>query len=339
MPPMEVDKLLEPVSEAEPAGPNLEYDPSFIELERVAAGKPEQQMGGTIVPGEPPDWNAVYEQALSLLGRTKDLRVAARLAEAAANRQGMVGFSEGIRVVQGLIERHWTAIHPQLDPEDDNDPTMRFNALASLSTRSVVGALRTAPLLTSRSLGPVSLHDFGIDPSGKSDPATADAAKLQAAFSETDLPSLEAVLGSIVAAQAAVGGIDAALQTLAGSQGPDLSALSRILFQARQAVEPRVQQRRADEAGPEAQVEGAPGVAPAEAKALRGDILSREDVVRALDKICAYYERHEPSSPVPLLLLRAKKLVTLGFVDILKDLAPDSMKQIEMVAGKRDKEE
>jgi type VI secretion system protein ImpA len=272
-----------------------------------------------------------------LLGRTKDLRVAVRLAEAAANRQGIAGFSEGLRLVQGLIDRHWAALHPELDPEDGNDPTMRFNALAALSTQSVIGALRAAPLLTSRSLGPASLADFGIDPSGKADAANVDAAKLQAGFTESDLPALEAVLGAIVNSQTAVAAIDASLQTLAGSQGPDFSGLTRILFQARQGVEPRVLQRRADEAGPEAQPAGGPG-AP-EARAQRGDILSREDVVRTLDKICGYYERHEPSSPVPLLLQRAKKLVTLNFVDILKDLAPDGMKQIEMVAGKRDKEE
>jgi type VI secretion system protein ImpA len=72
---------------------------------------------------------------------------------------------------------------------------------------------------------------------------------------------------------------------------------------------------------------------------MRGDILSREDVNRALDKICQYYEKNEPSSPIPLLLQRAKRLVSLSFVEILKDLAPDSMKQIDMVAGTRKEEE
>jgi type VI secretion system protein ImpA len=343
MPLLDVEKLLQPISDAEPAGPNLEYDAAFTTLEKVAAGKPEQQMGGTIVPAEPPDWNAVFEQALALLGRTKDLRIAAKLAEAAASRNGMAGFSEAIAVVRGLIERHWAVVHPQLDPDDDNDPTMRFTALASLGTQAVMSALRVGPLLASRTLGPVTLADFGIDPTGKADPAAADAAKIQAAFAENDLAALEQVFGSVVGAQESLGAIDASLQTFAGSQGPDLAPLVRIVYQARQALEPRIVQRRADEAGPEAAAAGVQAGAGAaggqEARAMRGDILSREDVNRALDKICQYYEKNEPSSPVPLLLQRAKRLVSLSFVEILKDLAPDGMKQIDMVAGKRKEEE
>jgi type VI secretion system protein ImpA len=345
MPFLEVDKLLAPISETEPAGPNLEYDPAFTALEKAAVGKPEQQMGGAIVPGEPPEWNAVSAQAQALLARTKDLRIAARLAEATANRHGIIGFSDALSLVRGLIDHYWAVVHPQLDPDDDNDPTMRFTALSSLSTQSVVAALRTAPLLSSRSLGPINLQEFGIDASGKLESDKADAAKVEAAFVESDLPTLEALLAAILAAQEALGGIDAALQTLAGSQGPDFNGLTRIFFQARQLVEPRVVQRRADERPQDAAGSdgnggnGAPGGQTEAARASRGDIVSREDVIRALDKICAYYERNEPSSPVPLLLQRCRRLVTLSFVEILKDLAPDSMKQIEMVAGKPPKEE
>lgn len=70
------------------------------------------------------------------------------------------------------------------------------------------------------------------------------------------------------------------------------------------------------------------------ARPLDGDINSRADVVRALEKICSYYERHEPSSPLPLLLQRCKRLVPLGFVDILRDMAPDALSQVELIAGK-----
>lgn len=344
MPFLEVDRLLAPISDTEPAGPNLEYDAAFIALEKAAIGKPEQQIGGTIVPGEPPDWNAVAEQAVALLGRTKDLRAAVRLAEASANRHGVSGFSESVAVVRGLIDRYWAVVHPQLDPDDDNDPTMRLTALAALATQPVFNALRSAPLLSSRSLGPVSLHDFGVDASGRLEADKADASKMQAAFVESELATLELVLASVVSAQEALSGIEAALQTHAGTQGPDFGGLTRILFQAKQVLEPRVTQRRQEERPQSVgAADGSDGNAgagqPQAARAVRGDIVSREDVVRAIDRICAYYEKNEPSSPVPLLLQRCKRLVTSSFVEILKDLAPDSMKQIEIVAGKPAKEE
>jgi type VI secretion system protein ImpA len=60
---------------------------------------------------------------------------------------------------------------------------------------------------------------------------------------------------------------------------------------------------------------------------------SRDDVVRALDQVLAYYAAHEPSSPVPLLVSRAKRLVSMSFLDALKDLAPGGMKELQAVAG------
>jgi type VI secretion system protein ImpA len=65
----------------------------------------------------------------------------------------------------------------------------------------------------------------------------------------------------------------------------------------------------------------------------RGPLRSREDVIRTIDNICAYYATHEPSSPVPLLLERCKRLVTMSFIDIVKDLVPDSLSAIHNIAG------
>ena len=68
--------------------------------------------------------------------------------------------------------------------------------------------------------------------------------------------------------------------------------------------------------------------------ALAGEVNSREDVVRAIDKICAYYARFEPSSPLPLMLQRCKKLVPMTFLDILKEIAPNGLAQLEKVVCK-----
>ena len=70
--------------------------------------------------------------------------------------------------------------------------------------------------------------------------------------------------------------------------------------------------------------------------ALSGEITSRDDVVRALDKICDYYARHEPSSPLPLLLQRCKRLATMSFIEIVREMVPDGLSQVEMIAGKRE---
>src|SRR3546814_5801280 len=69
-----------------------------------------------------------------------------------------------------------------------------------------------------------------------------------------------------------------------------------------------------------------------------GEISSRDDVLRSLDRILAYYARQEPSSPLPVLLNRAKILVNADFATIVRNLIPDGMSQFENLRGPRSEE-
>jgi type VI secretion system protein ImpA len=69
------------------------------------------------------------------------------------------------------------------------------------------------------------------------------------------------------------------------------------------------------------------------ATAWTGGIKSREDVSRAIDAICGYYEEHEPSSPIPIFMARCKRLVMMGFVDIVRELLPDALSQVDVLRG------
>ena len=77
------EALLAPVSEAEPCGPNLEFDQDYGALARAAEGKPERQSGSAVIPAEDPDWREVETLAAALLERTRDLRVLAQLGDRA----------------------------------------------------------------------------------------------------------------------------------------------------------------------------------------------------------------------------------------------------------------
>ena len=86
----EIEALLAPVSAEDSCGADLEYgDPAFTAFDRATQGKPEQQIGSTIIPAEEPDWKAVGRQAIQLLGRTKDLRVAVHLTKALLHTDGL----------------------------------------------------------------------------------------------------------------------------------------------------------------------------------------------------------------------------------------------------------
>ena len=103
-------------------------------------------------------------------------------------------FAEALSLLKGLVEQHWAVVHPQLDPDDDNDPTMRVTALAALATSGVMLPLRQSPLLESRALGPVSFAD--MFPAAGS----PDNARISGVFESVELPALEEMTAALAAA-------------------------------------------------------------------------------------------------------------------------------------------
>ncbi len=67
-----------------------------------------------------------------------------------------------------------------------------------------------------------------------------------------------------------------------------------------------------------------------------GAITSRQDVLRALDAVMSYYHRHEPSSLVPVIAARAKRLVSMSFLEALAEIAPEALEPAKRAAGVRE---
>jgi len=338
---IDVDKLIQGLSAEAPCGENLEYDPQFGELERAAQPKPEQQFGDTVVDAEEPQWRDVQSLALKLSERTRDLRVATYLTRALLHNAGYVGLADGLAVIAGLLQAHWDHVHPMLDEEDDNDPTFRINSLLPLTdAETMLPAVRETPLVSSRAAGRFSLRDLEIA-EGRLSPASQDEsppdlAMIDAAFMDCELDELQATAEAVANGIAHLGTIESTFADHLGvQQAPDLSALRNELKLAQTTLAEQLSRRgvggETEQPMDEAQDgEAAPG---APAPVASGEIRSREDVVRMLDKACDYFNRNEPSSPVPLLLQRAKRLVSADFFEVVKELAPDGLTQAQRNAG------
>jgi type VI secretion system protein ImpA len=67
-----------------------------------------------------------------------------------------------------------------------------------------------------------------------------------------------------------------------------------------------------------------------------GSIKSRQDAIRALDAVATFFRQNEPSSPVPLFIERAKRLVAKDFLEVLADIVPDAMDQAKAASGIRE---
>ncbi|NOR63330.1 MAG: type VI secretion system protein TssA [Rhodobacteraceae bacterium] len=337
-----VEALLLEYSGESACGDDLEYDPDFIELETISKPKEEQQVGDSVLAGEDVDFSKVGSMALGILERSKDLRAAVFLAEACLHSHGFVPFERVLAYIHGAVERYWECVHPELDEDDDDDPTMRVNALRGLvGPDTVLRAVRRAPLTESRAMGRFSLRDISIadgeiSPGEGQDPI--DHASISAAFQDTDDETMAAIREAVSNAREHVKAITAVFDEKVGMLGPDLSELDKALFKAQKAISSVLGAGADEEEAPSAAgVEAGAGAAPvAQAGPVSGAINTRDDVTRMIDKICEYYARSEPSSPVPVLLQRARRLVAADFVTIMKDMASEGMNQVRTIGGLED---
>jgi type VI secretion system protein ImpA len=337
MPIPNLQSLLEPISADAPCGADLEYDSAFLELDRLSQGKPEQQMGDNVVPAQEPDWKEVGNRTLALLAKTKDLRIALRMTRALLNTEGLPGLAEGLAVMQAVVEKFWDGFYPKLDPEDNNDPTFRVNILMGLCDgETFIDRIRVIPLVATRSFGRFSLRDIAIA-SGELPPVPGveppKSAAIDGAFTECPIPELQATADALRGSLASLAAIEAFVGDKVGAaNGPNFAKLVEVLRAAEKILAGQLARRGvATEGGGDVDGSGGDGSGGA---SISGEIKSRDDVVRVLDKICLYYERCEPSSPIPLLLQRSKRLVSANFMDIVRDIAPDGLTQVETLRGK-----
>ncbi len=328
---IDVAGLLQPCSANAPCGENLEYERDFLDLEEALRGKPEQQIGETIVSAEAPDWAAIGGQALDLAGRTKDLRVALPLLRAQVVSDGLDGLAAGLELLRGYVGDFWDGLYPALDADDDNDPAVRLNTLAELcDPAGLLRDLRQIPLACSRQLGEANFRDYALaahltDPLPGTTPP--DLALVEATFRDTD-PALLTANGRLLGeALDRLDAIQAALAAAAGAGAFDPAPLHRLLADMKALVD-----RHGPAAAPELAEPQAAEAAPA-APAGAGAIRSHGDVVATLDRLCRWYAQNEPASPVPLLLERAKRLVSKDFLSLLADLAPGGTNQFRFLAG------
>ncbi|MGV7210349.1 type VI secretion system protein TssA [Oxalobacteraceae bacterium A2-2] len=345
---IDTDEFLQELDSASPCGPDLEYDPDFVALEVDVLGKPEVQYGDTITPAVPPDWKLVAKAARALLARSRDLRPALHLLRASLALHGVPGLADGLRLIERLLAERWDSVHPQLDADDGMDPTLRINSLAVLTDRTtVLKDLKEATLVVLPGLGPLSLRTLEIAngelaaPEGTEKIATAS---LELALRDTNAEALAVARDALARACESATNIELLLERHVGrAQSLNLEGLIRLLKRGRDFLASQDQDQAQAEAAAEGDdeadyVSDGAGGTPRRAAGISGEIASRDDVVRMLDKLIGYYERHEPSSPLPLLLLRAKRLVPKSFMEIMEDIAPDAVHQVNVLRGPQEEQ-
>jgi type VI secretion system protein ImpA len=335
-----IEELLAPVSNDHPCGENLEYHADYQAMEQASAGKAEQQFGDTIIPAEAADWNRVEKLATELLSRSKDLRVILALTQAWANLQGLPGYAQGLKLIEQALLLYWEPLWPRLEEDGEQDPFYRINALAVLGDQSsLTAAVRQAWLLRHASDGIILRDAAALCDGSKAEIADypGGMARLRDELAQPGQPAAEAVL-SINARLQAIH--DILVERLDETAAPDMAQLQKSFALLAGLAQPaELGAIQPDSAGDQAGDESSPAVASGATRNApdwrSAQLGTRADAQLMLEKVKQYFSQHEPSHPAPLMIDRVQRLIELDFMDIIRDLAPDGVHQLENIFGRR----
>lgn len=336
-----------------------------VRIERDDRNNPSAQ---SVVPV---DWSNILSRAEELSVEGRDLRLLVLVARASANERGLGGLAEGLSLIARSIDEHWDTMHPLLRPGGSGPDAAlrRINALLQLQNDQdgLLQDLRQKVFFQPRGIGAVSGRDLergtlderAVLAEAASGLNTAERAQVVSAheqlvnrvrigctaFADQNTAEMDELVADARASLRALDTLDAALSAKLGASKiavPDLKRfLERVLATLERGaasapakallVENNVTQL------PSARPVPAPASVP-EAPAMMAtgfptQLATRDDVIKCLELVVGFYERTEPSSPIPHLARRIRRMVPMDFVELMEDLAPSGLKEFRTLAG------
>jgi type VI secretion system protein ImpA len=324
IPPSAADDLLEPVSGDVPVGQDLSYDPERLEIEQAFEAAAASADAAAEI-----DWRETIRQIEGQIRRTKDLWLAVYLARAGTRTGSLATVEKGCAALAGLLDRYWPSVHPSLD---EYGLQGRVGACESLTRYAeFLGPLQRVTLIEHPRLGRYSAADFARF--SQDGDGVEGYGMFRAALADTSVQTVQTVVARLDGITEALHRVDAILTSHAmeaGITSSNFAATFEALADIRRCVLPYA--GLPDPVGNEAGAGQDDAVAsPSGLRRASERIDNREDVLHALDAIADYYQRREPSSPIPVALRRVRGWVSLDFMAILKDIAPNSVNDVGTV--------
>jgi type VI secretion system protein ImpA len=317
------------------------------------------------------DWAIVLEKAEALRPVGRDLRLLVLVTRALANEMGLAGLTTGLTLIAQSIEAHWETMHPSLrrNAPPREAALRRINALVDLQNSQAGGLLqelRSKVIFAPRLVGPIKGEDLetaamdehtalmrtpGLgakEMAAKSEEHKQLLARIKAACAaqaEQAPDAFNALRGDAKAALAALASVDAAANPKTDSHGavaPELQRfLERVVVTLNRAPNAQGAEAAAEGSSEAGGTEAAPmqlnghaaGSAAGGSYGLPDRISTREEVVKCLDLVIAFYDRTEPSSPIPHLTQRVRRMVHMDFLQLMEEMAPSGLKEFRLLAG------
>jgi len=347
------NQLLEPISEASPAGEDLTFS---VEVDAITHARkfddPSLDQGEWVVALKEADWGFVYERCMVLLGsKTKDLRLAGWLAEAAAKTRQFEGLAAGFELIAQLCDRYWDSLHPVVE---DDDLTQRIGNLAWLLARATQ-LVKEIPLTEGResayswidfeSARARANHALRTGESVRSTEAQPDISVLELARSKSSKGFYTSLLSSALHCQEMLAKLENSLDQHLGLEGPSFRAIKDTMDN----IVPTIERYASIGgglpsagvgsvlAGQKPSAELAPkssSVEPAVAVVYAG-ITDRAQALEQLRLVAEFFRRTEPHSPVAYLADKAAHWGDLPLHAWLRTVIKDasSLASIEEMLG------
>jgi type VI secretion system protein ImpA len=329
-----------------PCGPNLEYDPDFLELEGTIQPQDAQEFtradgSRAVIAGSEQDWLKVRRLSENLLERTRDIRVAICYTRALLHIEGFPGIHVGLNLLLGLVDQYWEHVYPALDADDDNDPTMRINAFAPLvSADEIIADLRASWLLRSRQSGTLTVRDIELTlnklDAHANEPVLTDAQLT--GFLRAALDADPGLADTIPQTLELAHRLSAALQDHVGAHASiDFTPLLDILHALKQAYDTVRPEATVQDTSDSADNDSADSDSRSNntAPGAPGEIRSRADVIASIERLATYLERTEPTNPAQWLLRRAQRVMQMNFLETIAEFTPEAIEQAERMLGGR----
>jgi type VI secretion system protein ImpA len=321
-----LEKLIAPVDDDNQVGPDLSYSNERQEIERAFETDEGNQ-------GEERDWRAILRLIEQQAEQTKDLWLPVYTCRAGAGSGSLETVALGAQALAGLLENYWDNVHPQLE---ELGVMGRKAPCDSLATRGgFLLPLERTVLVAHPRLGRFTGED--VQRFAAEQEAADGYGMFRAVLEESGDAILQEAVGQLDTIEDGLKRADKAfMQGAGGEPSPNYGPTFALLSSMRQALGKfmtvPVDAPEEDEA---ADGEPAAGGGKASGPRISGRVENRDDVLRSLDAIADYYRRAEPAHPLAQLLVRARDWVTMDFMQLMREIAPDAMGQARAVLNRR----
>lgn len=357
---LDLDAILEPISEEQPCGKNLRDDSSHASVyykikslrNEARALERRRMRGEKDAPPAETCWRALINLTIDTLTKdTKDLELCAYLIEALIREHDFPGLHDGFLLARELCERFWDTVYPLPDEAGFETRVVYLAGLNGVDSEgTLIRPILMCPLTAGESVTPCSTAAYQRSQQFESlsedeqrqriEEGVLSPDMVETAVKETPDNFLTAQREHIQTCIDEYGRLTAFLDENCGEHAPHSSALQTALTTCAETlryvaghrlidqVPEEIEEPAAEDDTSGTEESGEPtesvvaGSAPA-TQAGPGEIRTRADALKCIGLVAQYFREAEPHSPLSYAADQLVRWGGMALPELLVETLPD----------------